>query len=84
MDCRWLLILFTTRHIVILPTANALGYDRKSRMEDGIYPNQDFPYDLMDQTLCMRTIVGQTINYIFRDHLLKISFNFHRGMEEIF
>ena len=63
---------------------NVLGYDRKSRIEDGINLNQYFPYDLMDQTICMRTIVGRTINDIFRDHLFQFCFTFHGGMEAIF
>ena len=83
VDRRWLSILITTRRIVIFPTANALGYDRISRMEDSIDPNQYFPHDLMNQTLCMRTISGRTINEIFRDHLFQLSFTFHGGMEEI-
>ena len=40
-ECRWLSRLVTTRRIVIVPTANALEYNHKSRMEDGIDPNLD-------------------------------------------
>ena len=39
---RWLSRLVMMRRIVIIPTANALEYDHKSRMEDGMDPNQDF------------------------------------------
>ena len=73
-----------TRNIVIACTANALEYDRKSRTEDRMDPNRDFPYDLTDQTLFTRTISGWTINEIFRDHVYQISFTFHGGMEAIF
>ena len=38
----WLSRLVTTRRIVIVPIANALGYDRKSQTEDCINSNQDF------------------------------------------
>ena len=71
------------RRIVIVPTVNGLRYDCKSRMEDVIDPDKYFPYNLMDQTLCMLTIYGQTINKIFRDHLFQHSFTFHGGMEAI-
>ena len=83
VDRRWLSRLVTTRRIAIVPTENALGYDRKSLMEEGIYPNQYFPYDLMDQTLCMWNISGRTINKIFRYHLFQLSFTLHGGMEVI-
>ena len=83
VDRRWLSILVTTRRIFILPTVNALGYDRNSRMEDGIDANKYFPYYLMDQTLCMQTISGRTINKIFRDHLFQLSLTFYGGMEAI-
>ena len=59
---RWLLSLVMTRRIVIVPTENVMGCDCKSRTEDGIDPNRDFPYNLTDHTLCMRTISGRTIN----------------------
>ena len=39
VDRIWLSILVTIRCIVIVPTENALGYNRKSCMEDGIDPN---------------------------------------------
>lgn len=37
---RWLARLVTTRRIVIIPTANALGYFQNTREEDGIDPNR--------------------------------------------
>ena len=80
---RWLSRLVTTRRIVIVPTANALGYDRKQRTEGGIDPNRDFPYDLEDATQCMRTVAGRTINEIFREHVFQLSVTFHGGMEAI-
>ena len=83
VDRRWLSIFFMTRSIFIVPTMNAPEYDHKSCTEDGIDPNQDFPYNLMDRTLCMRTIYGQTINKIFGDHSFWLSFTFHGGMEAI-
>lgn len=37
---RWLARLLTTRRIVIIPTANALGYFQNTREEDGVDPNR--------------------------------------------
>ena len=69
MERRWLSRLVTTLCIFIVLTADALGYDCKSRMEEFIDPNQSFPYDLMDQTLFICAIARRTINKIFRYHL---------------
>ena len=60
-----------------------MGCDCKSQTEDVIDQNQYFPYNLTDQTLCMRTISGRTINEIFRDHVFQISFIFHGRVEAI-
>jgi len=79
----WLSRLVSTRRLVIVPTANALGYYRNQRTEDGIDPNRDFPYDLVDYTQCMKTIAGRTINEIFRNHMFQLSLTFHGGMEAI-
>jgi hypothetical protein len=80
---RWLARLVTTRRIIIVPSANALGYYRNEREEDGIDPNRDFPYDLLDATQCMQTVAGRTLNEIFRNYLVQLSFTFHGGMEAI-
>jgi hypothetical protein len=61
-DRQWLARLVTTRRIVIVPTANALGYYRNVREEDGVDPNRDFPYDLTDSSLCMQSIAARTLN----------------------
>jgi hypothetical protein len=53
---RWLSRLVSTRRIVIVPTANALGYYRNKREEEDIDPNRDFPYDLEDYSQCMQTV----------------------------
>lgn len=80
---RWLARLVATRRIIVVPSANALGYYRNEREEDGIDPNRDFPYDLMDATQCMQTVAGRTLNEIFRNYLVQLSFTFHGGMEAI-
>jgi len=90
---KWLSRLGTTRRIVIVPTANAVGYFRNQREELNIDANRDFPYDLVPQSgtspgpkfsnQCMQTIAGRTINEIFRQHLFQLSLTFHGGMEVI-
>jgi len=78
---RWLARLVSTRRIVVVPTANALGYYRVVRTEEKTDPNRDFPYDLEDFTQCMQTIAGRTLNEVFREHMFQLSLTFHGGME---
>jgi Zinc carboxypeptidase len=80
---RWLARLVATRRIIIVPSANALGYYRNEREEDGIDPNRDFPYDVVDTSQCMQTVAGRTLNEVFRNYLIQLSFTFHGGMEAI-
>lgn len=82
---RWLARLVSTRRIVIMPTANALGYYQNKREEGGIDPNRDFPFDIeeKDKDKCMQTIAGRSINELFREHLFQLSITFHAGMEAI-
>jgi hypothetical protein len=79
----WLARLVTTRRIVVVPTANALGYYQAKREENGIDPNRDFPYDLSDPAMCMQTIAARTLNEVFREHIFQMSLTFHAGMEVI-
>jgi hypothetical protein len=68
----WLARLVSTRRVVIVPTANALGYFQRTREENGIDPNRDFPYDT-EASQCMRTIAGRTLNEVFRQHMFQVS-----------
>jgi Zinc carboxypeptidase len=81
-NLQWLARLVTTRRVVIVPTANALGYDRNVRTEDGIDPNRDFAYD-QEPELCMQTIAARTLNEVFREHMFQMSLTFHGGIELI-
>jgi len=80
---RWLARLVSTRRIIVVPTANALGYFRNKREEDRIDPNRDFPYDLEDYSQCMQTVAARALNEVFRQHMIQLSFTFHAGMEAI-
>jgi hypothetical protein len=80
---QWLARLLTTRRIVVVPTANALGYYRVVREEGSVDPNRDFPYDLTNPRHCMQTVAARTLNEIFRLHMFQLSFTFHGGMEVI-
>ena len=82
---QWLARLASTRRIVIIPTANALGYSQNVRVENGIDPNRDFPFDIEkgNEGSCMQTIAGRSINELFRSHLFPIGLTFHGGMEVI-
>jgi Zinc carboxypeptidase len=80
---QWLARLMTTRRILLVPTANALGYYRDTREEGDIDPNRDFPYDQLpeDAALCMQSIAARTLNELFRHYLISNSFTFHGGTE---
>lgn len=80
---KWLARLVTTRRIVVVPTANALGYYQNRREEGKVDPNRDFPYDLEDDSKCMQTIAGRTLNEIYREHMFQLAFTFHAGMEVV-
>ena len=80
---QWLARLVTTRRIVILPTPNAVGYDRNERTENGIDCNRDFPFDVVTASICMQTICARTINEIWRESQFQLSLTFHGGTEVI-
>mmetsp|Transcript_17744 Transcript_17744/g.43779 ORF Transcript_17744/g.43779 Transcript_17744/m.43779 type:complete len:627 (+) Transcript_17744:105-1985(+) len=84
---RWLARLVSTRRIVIVPTANALGYFQDERTEDGIDPNRDFPYDLPNDpsssSSCMQTIASRTLNEVFREHLFQMALTIHAGHDPV-
>jgi len=82
-DRKWLARLVTTRRIVMIPTANALGYFRNEHTENGIDPEYDFPFDIEDSTKCMQTIAGRVINEVFRDHVFQLAISFHSGHNAI-
>ena len=80
---RWMARLVSTRRIVVVPSANALGYYRNKRTEGTIDPNRDFAFDQIDWTHCMRTIAGRTVNEVYREHMFQHSLTFHGGMVAI-
>ncbi|GKY96631.1 hypothetical protein MPSEU_000622700 [Mayamaea pseudoterrestris] len=83
---QWLARLVSTRRIVIVPTANALGYAQNKREENRIDPNRDFPYDLLPQSgaaPCMQSVAARTLNEIFRKHMFQLTLTLHGGMEVI-
>jgi hypothetical protein len=79
----WLARLYYTRRLIVVPTANAVGYFRNTREEDfGVDPNRDFPYDTKP-TACMQTIAARTLNELYQANLIQLSLTFHGGMEVI-
>ncbi|KAG7389487.1 hypothetical protein PHYPSEUDO_010372 [Phytophthora pseudosyringae] len=77
----WLHHLVKTRTIVIIPTANAYGYDHNVRKELDADPNRDFPYNLGDDEECMVTMAARALNELWRDHLFQLGITFHAGTE---
>jgi hypothetical protein len=80
---QWLARLVATRRIVVVPTANALGYFRNVREEETMDPNRDFPYDVLEPKECFKTIAARTFNELFREHIFQLSLTFHGGTEVI-
>jgi hypothetical protein len=54
----WLARLVSTRRIVVIPTANALGYYENVREENNVDPNRDFPFDLLND-FCMQSVARE-------------------------
>ncbi|KAL4161365.1 hypothetical protein PRNP1_001919 [Phytophthora ramorum] len=77
----WLKHLVETRTIVIVPTANAYGYDHNVRRELNFDPNRDFPYNLNSTEECMVTMAARALNELWRDHLFQLGITFHAGTE---
>ncbi|KAF1792689.1 Peptidase M14, carboxypeptidase A [Phytophthora cactorum] len=77
----WLKHLVKTRTIVIVPTANAYGYNHNVRRELDVDPNRDFPYNLGDDKECMVTTAARALNELWRDHLFQLGITFHAGRE---
>jgi len=84
-DRKWLARLVSTRRLVMVPIANALGYYHNNRTEGNIDPNRDFPFDLKRNPSpnCMRSITARAINELYRQHLFQLGIAFHAGREGI-
>jgi hypothetical protein len=77
---QWLARLLSTRRVVILPTANAVGYYRNEREEIGIDVNRDFPYDKPSLDSCMRSIAARALNELVRNHMFQMALAYHAGV----
>jgi hypothetical protein len=77
----WLHRLVDTRSIVIMPTANALGYFADTREEGSVDPNRDFPIDAPGR--CMESVAARAVNEVWREHLFQLSLTYHGGMQSI-
>jgi hypothetical protein len=76
--------LVSTRRIVVIPNANALGYYRKEHLEGSVDPAEDFPYNIgQSHGSCMRTIAARTLNEIFQTHMFQVALSFKEGDDKI-
>lgn len=80
---QWLARLVSTRRIVVVPNANALGHYRKEHLESGVDPADDFPYNKESPEACMRSIASRTLNEIFQTHLFQVALTFKDGDDHI-
>jgi len=77
----WITHLLETRSIFIMPMANAYGYYRSERTENGVDMNRDFPID--GPSSCMKTYGARALNELFRAHMFQLAITFHGGIESI-
>jgi len=83
--------LVDTRNVYIMPFANCIGFCQKTRDENGIDPNRDFPYDRstaapadetgaeLEEGKCLQTKAARAINSLFREHQFLLSLSVHAG-----
>eukprot|EP00940_MAST-03C_sp_MAST-3C-sp2_P001016 g1016.t1 len=77
----WFTRMLRSRSLLIMPTANALGYSLNQREESGVDPNRDFPYNR--DSRCMQTTAARAINEMYRRHLFQLALTYHAGMSAI-
>ena len=77
----WLSRLVRTRKTVVVPAANAKGWDSHQREELNLDPNRDYPHDQPKE--CLLTQTGKALNAIFKDHSFKTCLTFHGGIDLI-
>ncbi|KAG7360701.1 zinc carboxypeptidase [Nitzschia inconspicua] len=80
---QWLARLVSTRRIVVVPNANALGHFRKEHLEGTVDPAEDFPYNIKSPEACMRSLAARTLNEIFRTHIFQVAISFKEGEDHI-
>ena len=80
---KWLARLVTTRTIIVVPAANALGYFRRTREEIDVDPNRDFPFDRKNNKDCLQSIAGRSLYQLFIERIVQMSITFHGGMEAV-
>jgi hypothetical protein len=76
----WLSRLVNTRVVVLLVVSNPLGYHHMDRLENGVDPNRDFPFEQPD---CMRSVTARAINECWRESLFQLAVTFHGGQHSI-
>ena len=79
---RWMHSLVKNRVVYAMPATNAVGFAKRTRAENRMDPNRDFPIDT-SPGLCMRTVSGRVVNELFRRHIFQIALTFHGGMRAI-
>ena len=75
---KWLARLVSTRRIVVIPSANSLGFFYNTRNESNVDPDTDFPVATMEND-CMKSVASRTINELFRLHMFQMAISFHDG-----
>ncbi|KAA8497211.1 Carboxypeptidase D [Porphyridium purpureum] len=84
---RWIRYLIDHRVLVIMPMANAVGFEMNHREEvqdngHSFDPNRDFPFN-QKTSACMQTFAARAINELFRAHMFQLMITFHGGTNVI-
>jgi hypothetical protein len=71
-----------TLTLTLTLTRSTSGYFQRTRTENSIDPNRDFPY-MKESQLCMQTITARSLNELWRSHLFQLAITYHGGMRAI-
>ncbi|EKX38094.1 hypothetical protein GUITHDRAFT_165327, partial [Guillardia theta CCMP2712] len=74
----WARIMLDSRVLVLIPAANAVGYQESKRDELGVDPNRDFAFDT-SSSRCMQSVAARSVNEVWRRNIFSLAVTFHGG-----
>lgn len=75
----WLALLASRRDSFLIPTANCLGHKFRTRNDNAIDPNRDFPYSRTNNR-CLMSTTAKIFDRLMQENLVQIVVTFHGGM----
>ncbi len=74
---------FSDKSVIMIPTTNPWGYSHSERMDNGVDPNRDFPYDT-DPSLTLQSMTAKVVNRVFSAAgNIQSGITFHAGISSI-